>query len=725
MRPLSGKSIIAAACVVQLLTWATLCAAQQDCTATQNVPTMTIKIFNNTNTSANPITIFPVLTGGAEAAVDEWMQGCFAVTVAQATAKPPLNNYPRASPYRFYINPNGGILPGNSVTVTLPLFSQLVASPSAAIAGQYIDWWQGGRIEIFTGQDAVNAIYTSRVTQQDITSAVTTNNSSASTPQCVTTGTDAGVGTCLIPKFFSDTVQFLPDQPSQLTEYTLAARNPSRCATMIPIPADCPAWVLDTNDVDIDISYVDSTFLPAAMEPFNNPGNQTGWIGMITDTETFGNGVTNWLNDVLKAYGPSTRDPSVPTSWPLFVNPSDSSMPIDKIPSAQNVLLSGNNATTPYPTYPSILFPPQNAPTGKTGLTQNDPPPWPPIQKLIANWVACTNNMRPEAHCEALRAVHKLFAANYQHYQDNWANAVADGKCTGSTPLLTFDEATYPYPMIAKVYGWVAFNNGCASDYNPLYFTPGYSLADYQAIKAQFDDLQYDGIKPPLGPLPLTGLRQFNPYVLLIHGAKYLNAENVYAYSVDDAVGNLQVYGDGFIITVGGPENLPNPDPATKPVHVNFGAPYVAGNGKTMSFDQYGVCTTNVSGQWVYDVNPNFFSFVIGSGDPIKCPVSLKDNLDRIYTAKLDKPPPYPQRTELCPPPNPTKAVCPGPANYEAVNCSDNIGGVAQGWCRTGAYVYTDPDPRSGVIDKSSESYLVLPAPAQPPQPPPFRRFRR
>ena len=66
-----------------------------------------------------------------------------------------------------------------------------------------------------------------------------------------------------------------------------------------------------------------------------------------------------------------------------------------------------------------------------------------------------------------------------------------------------------------------------------------------------------------------------------------LAAPNVYAYSVDDAVGNLQADATGFIIAVGGTRGLPNPTPAAPPVNVNFGY----GRTDKVRFEKYGICT--------------------------------------------------------------------------------------------------------------------------------------
>ena len=69
-----------------------------------------------------------------------------------------------------------------------------------------------------------------------------------------------------------------------------------------------------------------------------------------------------------------------------------------------------------------------------------------------------------------------------------------------------------------------------------------------------------------------------------------MNAPYTYAYSVDDAVGNMQTDGTGLIIAVGGPENLPNPDHVTPEVKFTFGykSPYDGG----ITFNQYGRCIT-------------------------------------------------------------------------------------------------------------------------------------
>ena len=86
------------------------------CTTT-DPPCMTIKIYNNTS-PADGFNIYPVLTTGISNP-DKWLQLQFHNTG---------NSYGRNTGFRFYINPTGdGIPPGGHATITLPLYTKLVA----------------------------------------------------------------------------------------------------------------------------------------------------------------------------------------------------------------------------------------------------------------------------------------------------------------------------------------------------------------------------------------------------------------------------------------------------------------------------------------------------------------------------------------------------------------------------------------------------------------------
>src|SRR5207248_2333168 len=250
------------------------------------------------------------------------------------------------------------------------------------------------------------------------------------------------------------------------------------------------------------------------------------------------------------------------------------------------------------------------------------PPPWRPVEEMKMLWRNCTAHGGLQTSlCEKIRNVRDLFEANYKNYKANYRNSSCDQTKQPAPPTLT--EAA----MLKHVYGWGPFNDNCSADTNLLENTPGYkenNSLKYQERKTDFDKLQYWS----------TG--EFDPYVDLIHGKDYLNAEFVYAYSVDDGVGNMQTVGEGLIIAVGGKGGLPNAEPATEPIHVPFG--YSAQD--KVRFVQYGVCTESPNRK----VNPDFTSFDLSTNQLNDCTLSFVDNKNQKYFFKITKQPPYPSR---------------------------------------------------------------------------------
>jgi len=137
---------------------------------------------------------------------------------------------------------------------------------------------------------------------------------------------------------------------------------------------------------------------------------------------------------------------------------------------------------------------------------------------------------------------------------------------------------------------------------------------------------------------------------------------------------------------------LPNPNPATSPIHVSFGfSPKDA-----VRFVKYGVCTDTPD----QDVNPNFASFDVSTNQIATCALSLIDNQNTLYFFKITKQPPYPSRP-------PSGQPIPDD-NKTMIDCSGN---VTDTWCPN-IYGYTE-----GVMGqrKREDDYIAVPAPAQPP----------
>jgi hypothetical protein len=643
---------------------------------------MTVKIYNN----SGAYNIYPVLTMGKDdpGKPDEWLQAEFKVPRTRTDDC----LYHRAHNFRFYINPaidtktgkGDGIPPGGNVTITLPLYTQLVKDVTPKGDDQFIDWWNGGTIQIY------EAIASTHKPPAAITAAYGSEKNpvsgiaGAASPACPA---------CQPLKFFMDDSDLPKNDPSQLTEFTLGAKNPA--------PKEQPyAFVLDEHNVDFDISYVNVAHLPAAMEPVNN--DQVGYVGTPQAIATF----QTALNNFLKA--PAFQ------GWPQFVDSQKKSLlPIPKLPSVLEVFarLTGTNA----PADLTPLQPPQSWPNNL----------WPPIQALRTNWRkyaedCSSGTCKPglcqhsatgnKTFCDALLDVKKLFHDNYDNYVKVYRT---NRSCDSKKKPVTLTESL----MLSHVYGWSPFGENCTdARVNLLEETPGYHQgldhAEYQRIKLEYDKLQY-------GKYTDTPSYAFDPWVVLIHGRDYVNAPNVYAYSVDDAVGNMQADADGFIIAVGGPGGLPNPKPATQPINVSIGY----GGPFNIQFKSYRICKNDPSRD--RPVNPAFASFIISANDPASCPVYFLDNKSpqQTYTFKLTTVPPYTLFTE--------QQVNDGIPKWNAdttakwIDCTGNTGTPpfqpsSKTWCcdkkfSNGVWAYTTPDPHSA--HRTQVHYVITTIPPQ------------
>ena len=106
---------------------------------------------------------------------------------------------------------------------------------------------------------------------------------------------------------------------------------------------------------------------------------------------------------------------------------------------------------------------------------------------------------------------------------------------------------------------------------------------------------------------------------------------NAYASSVDDAVGTMNVPGDGIVIAVGGKKGLPNPAPFNPKtiVYLNLGA---GGAG----FTSFGACLPSPftpDQDIVSGVAPQIFT------ETYPCMVSLADDKGNSYRVTLKNPP--------------------------------------------------------------------------------------
>lgn len=608
-------------------------------------PNMTVEIFNNSTTD----NIYPVLFAGAPSDTDTWIQACFQLTDAQLEDNP----YPRATQYRMYINCCGsgenGIPPGGSATITLPLYSPLVASINPKLSGQLIDWWQGGGINFYRA--SATSTTPPAVLQQHWNAD---QNGNAIMP----TKNPPTCSGCIL-HFFKAPASIPNNDPQQLTEHTLGAQPINPDHAMPGQPARL--WVPD--NVDYDVSYVNYVYMPAVMEPFGNP--LIGYIGSPSTLSSFDKATAKWYASSLGA------------DWPLYIN-GGQTIP-DKIPSALEIFLN-------------------TAAFDNTNVFSPAPVNSQPIMAMTGEWETCVNQNGSDPICPLIRSVTALLNANYANYErvgtqdrHTWTDV---WQCTGD-PVPKTERL-----VLAHLYGWTPFLENCKNTgVNQLYQTPGYDdptkPLNYEVVKAQFDELQYwvNVLQGNYG--------KFDPYVALIHGPDYLNAPYTYAYSVDDAVGNMQTDGTGLVIAVGGPENLPNPDHATPNVNFPFG--YMSSYDGGIHFAKYGRCKTTPDTPTV----SYFTSFAVPEGiggtpsSILNCTNSMLDSRGRIYLFKLKGlPPGFP--TNPFPTPEERRMV-----NSQFIDCTGDTGQVLN-WCQD-IYPYRQinaTDPRAAV-----NYYVVMGAP--------------
>jgi hypothetical protein len=717
--PLALAILLAGCCAAAILAGRPAKAQNQNCpTSGVSVPVQHIKIFNDSHQY-----LYPVLDTGQNPNPlgDIWMQAIFSVPNSKTPfgMPPGTCSYGEDLDFRIYINEASGIEPGGSVDITVPLFTQLAATPDPTQTNQWVDWWRGENIWIYANSAATppralqeyhdNPIRQGTMDpylpgQKPLKSAA----ANPTLPTCTYTPPNSAPVSCVL-NFFSDPASLPINGPGQLFEATLGARVQQKVVN------DSPPNTLDTQNADFDVSYVDVAYMTGAMGPFAN--DQVGYVGSALGPGEFQTVLTaKFLKDF--------------PNWPQFrlTYADGTTAMISKLASPSNALarLTGAN-------------PPADLPLAKDEHWPTSV--WGPIQALRNNWTTwagkpgqsgqCANPLSGNAAwCKAVLDVKTLFQANYQQYLTLFKN----GTCTGGSIPNT--DPTFADRFLAHVYGWTPWieaaldskgnptGAGCSPTANLLQNTPGYtdnSYALYSAVKLEFDNVEYGKqYTPPPGVV-------FNPWVQFLHGVNYLNIPGVYAYSVDDAVGNIQAEATGYIIDVGSLKNLENQSPAAPPITVSLGYD----PDRALNYLTYRLCNNTTS--TIKNVNPSFPSFVLSANAPQNCPVFLTDN--GMGKTCDDKMTPCPQTytfTVTQPPPNESGSVTPtdwvtftlaqkdageprwsgagGPATFntaKVINCSGNTGpfdgppnGSSKAWCcalttKAGVWAYSFPEPAS------------------------------
>jgi hypothetical protein len=632
---MKGSCTLKRMALVGLLALSPVMFGRETAANAQDIPMMTVKIFNDSAAyNIYPVIAFP---GAPFNGTDEWLQGFFGVSWADRNTK----TYPNSiGTTRVYVNccasGQNGIPPGGKVELKLPLYTPLFPPDSKfpngvdpTKPGQVIEWWQGININLFQSNITSNKPPAALVALWSDTDKLTTPVvfTQKGEPYCAPTGP------CKLNFFKSSQPgkslgNPLPKDPQQLVEATLGANSAnSKASDQNPT---APRWLFNPTNVDYDVSYVNSAYLPVSMEPVGN--DKVGWVGAPNRIADFYSKVQLFL-----------KTPKVGQQWPLYldgVGGNGKAVP-GKIPSVLDILAqdvannpdASNDGQWIAKTCPTTS-PPKPLVCGTHFAPY--PPDSAPIKALVDAWKKCQQGGN-DTFCTYVNDTTKLLLANFDNYVANYKKKPPGWECN------TDGQHSNPHPLdrahltdlqiLRHLYGWSPFSEYCGAKANLLEKTPGYAAdnsAGYQKVKNEFDSLQYS-IDVSNGKYGV-----FDPYVAFIHGPTLLNAPLAYAYSVDDAVGNVQTDGTGMIVAVGGLENLPNPDRNTPEVHVDFAYQSLSNLHK---FLYYGKCTKDPK----TPVNPDFssFSVPVGVTDLVSnCVFSLKDDLGRIYLLQIS--PNYP-----------------------------------------------------------------------------------
>jgi hypothetical protein len=553
-------------------------------------------------------------------------------------------------------------------------------------ADTFAEWWSGGNIQLYTSPvpqqppSLVNALLSK--TQIEVFAPPGVG---AVLPTCTPIASKIPGPTplCEPLRIIRDQAGLQKNDGSQLIEYTLGAKN----ANISPNPI---AYWLDTHNVDFDVSYVNVIWAPAVMGVFGNDQVGYTGTDQTTKTFRLGKngdgkgGLTNFQTAMATMGWPQFYNtfPNIPAGFPLFPNLMPQTLL--KFPSPLEIFGRLGGVDPPpdlAPLLDSTVWKSTAPGQGPIGAIQQK---WPPIYALYNNWTTYAGTVTPSNPpnqtpyyiatngvcgampstppttpitdwCAAVVNAKAILLQNYAKYVQ-----IFKGQCSG-LPVTISNQL-----LMGHLYGWTPWTEaalnadgsssgtGCPATINLLENSPGGYCVDlpnppapappwpkppcptiadpvggpaagrdytaYITVKHGFDLLNDD---------TLNNLRySFNPYVALIHGpAPNLGITCAYAYSVDDALGNVQAEGKGFIIDVASVANLENPNPCSEPINITLGY-----NNPPFSprFYKYAVCkiTDTVPFDRVKPVIPGFASFIISAQNPSQCPIILWDQID-------------------------------------------------------------------------------------------------
>ncbi len=523
--------------------------------------------------------------------------------------------------------------------IRLPLLTALLPWTDVTTgtrADSVVDWWNGGRVEIFDDATTIGTQYDSDVAlkpPEGVIDPAALNKTIKGNAfvECVE-------GDCADLKMIQRSGgDFDNSAPYQLTEFTFGSAQTGANFANKPY-----GWV--PRDVGYNLSMVDATYLPAAMEPLNN--DVIPYIGSILSPADFRVKMQDWLkaHDGYPIYKTSTlARPKIPQSYDVFAN---------TFYLFYDTYNSSNN----------FNFDPNGTAKEKAGK---------PILDMINLYLKCkdASSADPTTTCGKIYNLeHNLFDLNLKNYM-SYPCAVFEDP-VGSGKIKPFPD-TVAW-RLSTLYGWVPYNfqfvssKPCGNKDSTPPFT-GNALFDSVAGTTDKEkQANYQKLADTYR-LSAAGLQYnyqnetdktqwFNPYVELLHSDKYLKM-GVYAFSIDDAVGFQSHKGEGLIYAVGGTNGLQNTFELKPNEMVNVAYGY-ATDGTTYLW-QNGQYTCQDLKPHNVDLTefPSYDFFPLNSGGYF-CRVAAQLDNGKVYWFDITQ----------------------GPPNLK-IDCSQVIDAVVKDWC--------------------------------------------
>jgi hypothetical protein len=386
--------------------------------------------------------------------------------------------------------------------------------------------------------------------------------------------------------------QYPVDSPAQLTEYTIDSIDPAT-GKKFPDPNDPTGYSL----VDLDLSFVDSVYLPIAMSLDDRGATQ--YMGTILGYDDFNSRAASFLTLKDTSQRPIWSEFAAysATNWPNNVFNSLGTKRTDQVEGGYNLVNNVlTDATTALytPTYggPAACDNPQNQICYKEGLVGNCCP------AQNGRFLNCCSaapyliDKTTKVNATVGNPVGNAFNQSTNALVQRWSAWVgASNPCSniGNIPSWpstssSFNKQAFCETFKATVqYLWNTFTPPCAAKtgvarnqcivQNILGYASnkdtGQLPESVQAVQRSVPwgdpakgQLQYSFDKFILFWAPYNSVFNLNPYTRFVHNAHDgLDAPGAYSFSIDDRFGNFAGRASGFIVDLGGSSILANQEP--------------------------------------------------------------------------------------------------------------------------------------------------------------------